>query len=207
MTFIENLNWRQAIKKFDGTKISDEQLQKVLHAIKMAPSSFGTQPYHVVVVSNKDMMQKLKAYAPHNEAKFDTAGHMLVFCGRTDIVDRFNCILDIQKRPRNSYEPIPFMLNYFTWAVSPFIFGRWITGELWAKNQAYIALGFALAACAELKIDSSPMEGFNARHFAKILNLPSHIKPTALLALGMRATDEILFERARFPESDLFSFK
>ncbi|MBU2101117.1 nitroreductase family protein [Patescibacteria group bacterium] len=41
MSFIENLNWRYATKEFDGRKLPEDVLEKILNAIRMSPSSFG----------------------------------------------------------------------------------------------------------------------------------------------------------------------
>ncbi|MCH7492822.1 nitroreductase family protein [Patescibacteria group bacterium] len=78
--------------------------------------------------------------------------------------------------------------------------------ESWAQRQTYIALGFGLAACAELKIDSCPMEGFQKDEADKALKLPSYLKSTALLAIGYRQDDPTR-PKLRYPESDLFSFR
>jgi nitroreductase len=56
----------------------------------------------------------------------------------------------------------------------------------WAAKQAYIALGFALAACAELHIDSCAMEGFKPDKFNQILNLPDNQNSVVALAIGYR---------------------
>ena len=78
--------------------------------------------------------------------------------------------------------------------------------KAWGDAQTYIALGFAMAACAELGIDSCPMEGFVPEEIDKILGLPPHLKSAVLLPIGYRKADP---ERpnVRFPEEDLFSFK
>ena len=41
----------------------------------------------------------------------------------------------------------------------------------WGRNQAYIALGTVLAVAAEKRIDTCPMEGFDAIQFQQILRL------------------------------------
>ena len=75
----------------------------------------------------------------------------------------------------------------------------------WSKSQTFLALGFALAACCELKIDSCPMEGFDAEAFQKELDLPDHIMPVALMAVGTRDPEDKIFPKTRFPEEDLFT--
>ena len=74
----------------------------------------------------------------------------------------------------------------------------------WASKQAYIALGFGLAACAELQIDSCPMEGFDPVQMKQILALPAHLYPCVMLAVGKRAASEVLKPKVRFDKADLF---
>jgi len=62
MSFLENLNWRYATKKFDKTKkISLENLQTIRDAIRMAPSSFGLQMFLVIEVVDSQIREKIKA--------------------------------------------------------------------------------------------------------------------------------------------------
>lgn len=57
----------------------------------------------------------------------------------------------------------------------------------WADRQTYIAHGFGIAACAELQIDSCPMEGFDPTAVGEILGLPDTQKALVLLPIGYRA--------------------
>ncbi len=57
----------------------------------------------------------------------------------------------------------------------------------WSTRQAYIAHGFALAACAELEIDSCAMEGADFDAVGNILGLPATQKAVVMLPIGYRA--------------------
>ncbi len=63
-TFLENQNWRYATKKFDPTKkISAEDLQFLKEAIRLTASSYGLQPYKVIIVETADLRAKLQPAA------------------------------------------------------------------------------------------------------------------------------------------------
>ena len=48
--FNQDANWRYATKKFDATKkISAEDLSTLKEAIRLSASSFGLQPYKVII--------------------------------------------------------------------------------------------------------------------------------------------------------------
>ncbi len=61
MSFLSNLSWRYATKKFDTSKkVSEQDLQNIIEAIRLTPTSFGLQPYHFYVVSNQDIQNQIQ---------------------------------------------------------------------------------------------------------------------------------------------------
>lgn len=202
MSLLDNLEWRNAEKSFDPTKkVSEEDLAKILHAIRMAPSSWGVQPYHVYVISDQATKLKLKEKG-YNQQQYEDSSHILVFCGRNDLaarVDKYFTLAtggDAEKRKT--------MVDYENMMKGSLTSKSPDDGMNWAYRQAYLALGFGLAACAELKIDSCPMEGFDPAGFDQILNLPANMKSVATLSIGYRK-DVPHTPKVRFPDEDLFT--
>jgi nitroreductase len=74
---------------------------------------------------------------------------------------------------------------------------------VWAQKQCYIALGFALAACAELQMDSCPMEGFAPAEFDGILALPKGHQATVALTVGYADPTFKPFPKFRFSPADI----
>ena len=168
-SFLEKLEWRNATKKFDPAKpVTNEQIQKITEAIRMAPSSFGLQPFYVKVVRNAATNEKLKA-AGWGQVQFTTSTANLIFVARTDISQRIDSMLTQVTKgnaaARAAMKDYEGMMNTFESNLTP------ADKKVWAQKQSYIALGFALAACAELGVASCPMEGFVPTEFDKILNL------------------------------------
>ena len=131
-----------------------------------------------------------------------TCSHLLVFCARTDLQDRIEAYFQIASNGDDEvranlkgYEDM--MRGFFADKDENFVYA-------WARNQAYIAHGFALAACAELKIDSCPMEGFDPSAVDEILALPDYLKSVVMLPIGYREVDPH-HPKVRYPEDDLFS--
>lgn len=203
MSFLSNLNWRYATKKYDSTKaVSNENLEKILTAIQMAPSSGGSQPYHIIVAEGE---LKDKLFDDNKQVDKKGATYLLIFCARNDFPARGEEFVDIVSDIRGI--PRPELEGLRKTVLRP--------AELedeermnWSAKQTYIALGFALAACAELGIDSSPMEGFDPVSFHKTLDLAEYMMPVVLLAIGYRdVNDRFTPEnapKARFPKTDLF---
>lgn len=205
MTFLQNLDWRYAAKEFDtGKKISPENLEQILHAIHMAPSSYGLQSYHITVVRDEAMKQKL-AKVGFGQKQFETADTILVFSARTDILKRRDAFLASLKENGapasaiNRLKQIIFVVNFWLKAS--------MKAKGWAAKQAYIALGFGLAAAAELQIDSCPLEGFVPRAFKHTLKLQGNMYPVVALALGYRKEDASLHPKFRFPKEDMFDYQ
>jgi len=167
----------------------------------MSPSSFGMQPYHFYVVSDKATKLKLKEKG-YNQQQFEDASHILIFCGRNDLLNRVNTYFEIasggDEARRKSMEGYEKMMKGAAES------RKGDEAMNWACKQAYIALGFAMAACAELKIDSCPMEGFDPVAFGEILKVPSNMKVAATLSIGYR-NDLPHLEKVRFSNEDLFT--
>lgn len=201
-TFLSNLEWRNAEKHFDPSKkVSDEDLAKVLDAIKMAPSSFGLQPVHIYVVSDQETKLKLKEKG-FNQQQIEDASHVLVFCGRNDLTSRINQYFEMlsggDAEKRASTAAYEGMMNGFAEGKSP------DQVMAWASKQAYLSLGFALAACAELKIDSCPMEGFDPQGFNEVLSIPTNMSSVVIMTIGYR-NDEAHMPKVRFSGEDIFT--
>lgn len=199
MSFLSNLEWRYAAKKFDTTKkVSDDDMNKILEAIRLTPTSFGMQPYHFYVVTNEEKKQAIEAAAYH-QPQVSTSSHLIVMCARNDLMavkdEYFDAMSGGSNEVREKLAGFEQMVTGFLPNASP----------EWAKKQVYIAQGFALAACAELQIDSCPMEGFDAAAVAKILEIPSNLDVAVMIPVGYRAVDEHPRPKFRFTKEKVFT--
>jgi nitroreductase len=203
-SFLANLGASFGTKSFDSElRIPEVDIKKIFSAIRATPTSFGLQPFHVIDVRDPAIRESMKGNAM-NQAQVTTASHLLVFCARTDIDTR----IDRYAEEASGGDPKKReTLDAYTKKVRAITGGYDQTKALeWTTKQTYIALGFALAAAAELGIDSCPLEGFNKLAIAKLLELPEEVRPVLLLALGYKK-DPSPHKHLRFPESDLFSVR
>ena len=187
-SFTSSLEWRRAVKHF-GT--GEVDVSPVLQAMLNAPSSFGLQPYKIMAVSDKDLKEKLKPVS-YNQPQITECQTLFILCARTDVEARAEEYLEATDGVKRGMKD---MLMGFV--------GYLPDKTAWAAKQAYIALGFGLAAAAEHKIASCPMEGFNGAEVAKILSLPETLVPVVYLAVGEATDEDGTYPRFRFPESDL----
>lgn len=201
MTFLTQLNWRDATKAFDtNKKVGDAELGKILEAIHMAPTSFGLQPFYVRVVKDDATKRKFQE-AGWGQAQFPSATAVLVFVARTDVMARIDEMLTLRTggdaSKRAALKDYEGMMKGFASQQSPSDL------KTWAQKQTYIALGFGLAAAAELGVASCPMEGFSPADFDKILGLPEGHHSTVVLAVGHASPTVTPFPKWRFPTNDV----
>ncbi len=189
MSLIEDLNWRHAVKAYDSTKkVSEEDLDKILEVARLAPTSSGLQPFRVIVVENQELKEKMVKGALNPEVMRDCS-HVLVFAAwesySNEKIDKvYDHHTDVRELPRGRF-------NSYTDQIKQ-IYGAQTPEQHFAHTarQSYIALGLAMAQAAELKIDSTPAEGFSNEVVDEILNLKElGLKSVTLLYLGYRDTE------------------
>jgi nitroreductase len=190
MELLEQLHWRYATKKMDPTKIvPQEKVDRILEAVRLAPTSSGLQPYEVFVVTNPEVREKIKAIA-WNQSQVTDGSHLLVFAAWDNYTaDRINAMFDLTNEERGSTNE--GWENYRNMLLSKYPVRSAEENFQHAARQAYIGLGTALAAAAMEEVDSTPMEGFDNQALDEILNLASKgLKSVAIMPLGYRETDK-----------------
>ena len=202
MSFLRNLDWRFATKKFDSQKkVSEKDVDQICEAARLAPSSLGLQPWHIYVVSNPEIKKKIRSIS-YLQSQVVDASHVLVFCGRNDVMQRIDTYSNLNAK-KNILEAVK--IKGIQTFMKGAMMGRNEEQRMdWAKRQAYIALGFVLAACCELRIDSCPIEGFNNTEMDKLLHMPSYMNSVVVLAVGYRKEGPT-HPKVRFPKKDLFT--
>ncbi len=189
-TIHEALMWRAAIKEYNKeAKLTEEDVNYLLDVVRMAPSSYGLQPYKLILVSDTDVREKLRA-ASYNQAQVTDASHFVVFASRTnenenDVKEYVERIVKERGVTEESLAGYADMMNG---ALS------FMSEEMkasWAAKQAYLGLGFMLIAAALHEIDASPMEGFDKSAYDEILSLKESGYTVAVIcALGKRVENE-----------------
>jgi len=187
-SFIKNLIWRRAEKHFSPGSVD---ITPIKSAIINAPTSYGIQPFHVIVITNQQIKSSLKE-ACYKQAQIEESYCLFIFCAINNLEERINQYVN-QTGFTNKKES---MLKYIA---------KLPCKLEWAKMQAYIALGFGMAAAMELNIASCPMEGFKPEEVSKVLKLDDNLKPCVLLTVGNKNNNYELEKRFRFSEDDMFS--
>jgi len=184
MSLLENLQWRHAVKAYDPTKkVSQENIDKIVEAARLAPTSSGLQPFKVIVVEDQEIKNKLAAGALNPDCMRD-ASHILIFAAwdryTADRIDKvYDFTTDERGLPRGRFA------SYTDKLKAIYLDQPAALNFAHTARQTYIALGLALAQAAELRIDTTPAEGFSNETIDQVLELDKHgLKSVSLLYVG-----------------------
>lgn len=185
MNLHEQLNWRYATKKMNGTAVPQDKVDYIVEAARLAPTSSGLQPFRIIEISNAELKEKIQPIA-YSQSQIVDASHLLVFAAfdeyTTERVDKVFAQQEAERGlPAGSSDDYKGMLlQGFAAQSKEDHFNH-------AARQAYIAFGIAIAAAAELQVDATPMEGFGNAQLDELLGLSEQgLKSVTILALGYR---------------------
>ncbi|MEM5564716.1 NAD(P)H-dependent oxidoreductase [Psychroserpens sp. AS72] len=159
-------NFRHATKEFDATKtLSDEEINFILKTANLSPSSFGFEPWHFIVVQDKELRELLKPVAWGAPLKLDTASHFVLGLSMKAPMVKWDSdyistmLKDVKQLPADVIE----MFSKFYREFQERDFNLDTDKKLfdWSSKQTYIALGNMMTAAALTGIDSCPIEGFH----------------------------------------------
>lgn len=185
MELLDKLNWRYAAKAMNGEVVAEDKIERILEAARLAPTSSGLQPFEILVVTNKELKEKIKAVA-WNQSVVTDCSHLLVFAAwDTYTADRINKVFDNTNDIRG-YKNEGFE-NYRQMLLNLYPQKDAEENFIHTSKQAYIAFGLATAAAAYEGVDATPMEGFEPDAVDEILGLRAKgLRSTLLLPLGYR---------------------
>ncbi|KEZ11915.1 Nitroreductase [Sphingobium yanoikuyae] len=205
---IDRLNWRYATKKMNPDKVvPEDKVERILEAVRLAPTSSGLQQFEVIVVTNKDIRAKIRAIA-WDQAQVTDASHLVVFAAWDNYTaDRINGMFDLVNDERGfrnegweAYRQM--LLNTYPQRDAQTNFEH-------AARQAYVGLGIALTAAAFEEVDATPMEGFDPAALDEILDLRARgLRSVVMMPLGYRADEGdwlVNLKKVRRPAADFIS--
>jgi nitroreductase len=204
MNVIEALNWRYSVKQFADEMIDENQVQDLLAAVRLSASSYGLQPYRLLVVKSAHIRQKLLAHSMGQD-KVANSSHLIIFAAQTNIGDE---TVDLYIKKASAVRGVSLaelqgMSNHFKEAL------RVMTSQQqqeWAHQQAYLALGNLLTCAALMGIDTCPMSGFERAGFDQVLGLAKMgLTTTVICPIGKRDPDDASasMKKIRFDHGEL----
>jgi nitroreductase len=185
---LKKLHWRYATKKMDSAKVvSEEKVDRIVEAARLAATSSGLQPYEIIVVKSQAVREQMKPKA-FGQSQITDGSHVLVFAAWDDYTpERINMMFDLHNTERNSKDE--GWENYRKMLLGSYPTRGAEANFQHAAKQAYIGLGTALIAAAFEEVDATPMEGFDPAGIDEVLGLKARgLRSAVILALGYRDT-------------------
>jgi len=181
-TFTGSLTWRRASKAF-GTEGPAPDLTPILDAIHMTPTCFGIMPFRVAVVTKPETIASLPPVC-YGQKQVGQASAVLVFCAKKDNEAASKAYVDEHKLAENAPPYAEMIMGYAAGVKGAG------ASEAWASKQAYIGLGFAVAAAAEHRIASCPMEGFDPAGVGGIVGAAEDEFVAVIMCVGRTHPDD-----------------
>lgn len=179
MSFLESLQNRYTTKKYDPTKkISESEINELKEIVRLSPSSINSQPWKFTFVSDEKIKAELAKASYFNDEKVLEASHVVVFSAIDDIA-YFERQIEVNNPPRAVAYYEQFLKDKPEQEL-----------KMWFAHQVYLSLGVFLSACAEMGIDSTPMEGIVMEDYDTILKNENH-KTLFAVAIGYRDKDDL----------------
>lgn len=178
MNFIESMQNRYTTKKYDASKkIETSKIEELKEILQLSPSSINSQPWKFTFVSDNDTKKQLAKASFFNQPKIEDCDTLIVF-SRVDNTELFEKQIT-ENLPEGS-------VNYYKQFIKP-LPKEQITA--WFDKQVYLALGIFLSACANMRIDSTPMEGIESDKYDEILSSKDY-KAIVAVAIGYRHDED-----------------
>ncbi|MCH2096073.1 MAG: nitroreductase family protein [Rhodobacteraceae bacterium] len=169
----------------DASKtVPQDKVNAIIEAVRLAPTSSGTQPFELIVVTNPEIRAQISE-AAMGQAQITDGSHLLVFAAwDTYTEDRIDAVTQLNVAARGD---LPLIHGYYDNLKANYLPREAEVNYAHAARQAYIALGIALVAAAEQEVDSTPMEGFSSDAVDSILGLRERgLRSVVLMPLGYR---------------------
>lgn len=185
MSAIEALKWRYATKKMNGEPVSQDKVDQIIAAAHLAPTSSGLQPYKIIVVTNPELKEKIKAVA-YGQSQITDCSHLLIFAAWENYTEE-NIRAVFARTHQERELPGDSNSDYVNNLVANYTARTQEENFTHAAKQAYIGFGVAITEAAFLKVDATPMEGFQPAALDELLGLKDlGLRSTTLLPLGYR---------------------
>lgn len=205
MSIIDSLKWRYAAKRMNSQTVPTEKIETLLEAIQLSASGFGLQPYKIFVIDKPELKAQIQPIA-YGQPQVSESSHMLVFAAWNEITqEKIDAFIQLVAETRNA--PLAALTDYKNAIVGSMLKIPKEAQVNWADRQVYLAMGTALVAAAELKIDTTPMEGFAPAKLDELLGLEAQgLHSVLMLAIGYRDESADYMTGAakvRYPKNEL----
>ncbi len=188
--FLKAMAFRHACKAFNPEKaIPEDEFASMLEVVRTSPSSFGMEPWRLIVVRNPNLRKALKS-ACWNQNQITDCSELVVFTTDNDTVRSDTpYVRKMFERRGLPAEAVDTYMGVYKNYLAP-IEADEVLLENWTAKQCYIAMANMMTYAATLQIDSCPIEGFDKEEVEAILDLEYGHSVAVICAFGYRAKEQ-----------------
>ncbi len=180
MDTIDAIKSRRSIKSFKNHQITKDEINQILEAAILSPTSYNIQNWRFVIVTEQKLKDELSQLS-YGQKQVAEASLVIVLCAD---------LKAWEKNPERYWKNVPEeSRNYLVNGIRQAYSGN---PEL-EKDQAIRSCGIAaqtiMLAAKSIGYDSCPMEGFDYDKVGKLINLPDDHIVTMMVVIGKSAKD------------------
>ncbi|WKA58465.1 nitroreductase family protein [Planococcus shenhongbingii] len=193
---------RKSVRAYDSDfKISKEELEEMLTLATSAPSSSNLQAWNFIVIQDQEVNKELRAIA-NNQAQVETSSAIIAVLGNIDAYKNVEKIYTQNVEEGHMDEAIKERSVANTYKVYPNapVEARM---NIAAYDAGLVSMQLMLIA-KDRGYDTIPMGGFDKAKFAERFDLPEHLFPIVLIAVGKAAAPA--FGTSRLPLGEVARF-
>ncbi len=199
--FQQALQFRHACRAFEpGRRVAQEDIEYVLEAGRLSPSSLGLEHWRFVVVqdpASKEALQQACAGQP----QVGSASAVVVILAREqDLAPDSEYVATMLRREAPGPAEFASLLDFYRH------FAQHNDVTAWSIAQCHIAAANLMTAAAVIGVDSCPIGAFSASAVLDALGITSRADVVALVvALGYR--EHAPAPKQRLPLSDIVEYR
>jgi len=181
LKILETIRKRRSIRNFDSRPVEEEKITTMLESARLAPSSCNSQPWHFVVVKDREKIKLVSTCVPIGEK-------LLGEYASNSFISKAGLIIAGCANP-----------NLITHR------GGKLAGLDCLLLDMGIALEHMVLAATELGLGTCWLGYFSRKKIKKALGVPALTKVVALLAVGYPSPETKLNEQKRRKLEDIYS--
>ncbi|WP_273451966.1 NAD(P)H-dependent oxidoreductase [Streptococcus ferus] len=209
----QGIDHRLAVRVYSDRKITKEDVDFILDAAWLSPSSIGLEAWRFIVLEDDSIKEALKEIAWGDQYQLETASHFVLLIAGKDVrYDSDNVYQSLVRRGLTDEADLKARLaRYRSFQESDMHLDSPRALFDWAAKQTYIALGNMMMTASLMGIDSCPIEGFDYDKVNQLISKAGLIDPqkegiASMLSLGYRLRDP-KHPRSRKPREDVVFWK
>lgn len=177
----EAVEQRRSVKSYDAGHIMPQaDLDALMEAARLSPTSFNIQHWRFVVVRDKDLRAKIRA-AAWDQAQVTDSSVLIILCADTQAW---------QKNPKRYFRLADEgVQNMLAGMIDQFYRGRDQVQRDEAMRSVGIAAQTIMLTAKGMGYDTCPMIGFDPETVGKLINLPSDHVIGMMIAVGKKTAD------------------